>query len=213
MFPWPTSLLLRNSVRQRLPVRPQRAVRHREDTVNGEDNGLGPGHSSPTWLARRRLSRAWMRKHPRLSWEGRLAMIFRDQSHIDRVREALWSPAGEGASVLVGSGLSRNAQAARPGASGPPLLGELVNGLSRALYPEPDSAKSASGPAPASGFGAVERLAQEYETASGGGEGVKPDGTGSGFHALCLPLMLPTGDDGRRVLRLGWLPEGCQYRW
>lgn len=94
-------------------------------------------------------------------------MTFRDQSHIDRVREALWSPAGEGASVLVGSGLSRNAPAARSGASGPPLLGELVNGLARALYPEPKSAKGASGAAPASGFGAVERLAMEYETAFG----------------------------------------------
>ena len=36
-------------------------------------------------------------------------MEFSDQSHINRVRDALWRRFGNGATVMVGSGFSRNA--------------------------------------------------------------------------------------------------------
>ena len=36
-------------------------------------------------------------------------MKFTDQSHINRVRDALYRRSGNGASVMVGSGFSRNA--------------------------------------------------------------------------------------------------------
>ena len=45
-------------------------------------------------------------------------MYISDQSHIDRVREALWQRSG-GASVMIGSGFSRNALKLRPQADAP----------------------------------------------------------------------------------------------
>ena len=40
-------------------------------------------------------------------------MIFRDQSHIDQVHDALWKRY-RGACVMIGSGFSRNARETRP---------------------------------------------------------------------------------------------------
>ena len=37
-------------------------------------------------------------------------MTFPDQSHINRVRDALHQRAGNGASVMIGSGFSKNAE-------------------------------------------------------------------------------------------------------
>ena len=41
-------------------------------------------------------------------------MSFRDQSHIDCVRDALWTHSVGGASLMVGAGFSRNAECSRP---------------------------------------------------------------------------------------------------
>ncbi len=85
-----------------------------------------------------------------------------DQSHIDRVREALWRPSGGGASVMVGSGFSKGAQKIRLGAADPPTWRELGEEMSKKLFPT-DNQKNR--PEPTSDT--LPRLAQEYETAFG----------------------------------------------
>ena len=85
-----------------------------------------------------------------------------DQSHIDRVREALWRPSGGGASVMVGSGFSRSAQKIRLGAADPPTWRELGEEMSKKLFPT-DNQKNR----PESTSDTLPRLAQEYETAFG----------------------------------------------
>ena len=85
-----------------------------------------------------------------------------DQSHIDRVREALWRPSGGGASVMVGSGFSKGAQKIRPGAADPPTWRELGEEMSKKLCPTDDPKNR-----PESTSDTLPRLAQEYETAFG----------------------------------------------
>lgn len=96
-------------------------------------------------------------------------MSFPDQSHIERVRDALWGSAGGNASVMVGSGLTRGAARLRLGAAEPPLLGDLAVTLSSKLYPQVaiDGGVPASGPGIASHAIPIERLAQEYESGFG----------------------------------------------
>lgn len=62
-------------------------------------------------------------------------MGFSDQSHINRVRDALWRPHAGRASVMVGSGFSQNAVVEVPGASPPPDWSELVGAMRDKLYP------------------------------------------------------------------------------
>ena len=96
-------------------------------------------------------------------------MSLPDQSHIDRVRDALWDASGSNASVMVGSGLTRSAARLRPGAAEPPLLPDLARELFRRLYPAKafEGRSSEGNAAPASNAIPVERLAQEYEIAFG----------------------------------------------
>ncbi len=85
---------------------------------------------------------------------------FPDQSHIDRVREALWNSNGSGASVMVGSGFSRLATKEMPTLPDLPLWREVATAIAGRLYPEQEDPSVA----------AVDRvlgLAQEYETAFG----------------------------------------------
>ena len=86
-------------------------------------------------------------------------MTFPDQSHIDRVRNALWQHTGGGASVMIGAGFSRCARKARPGASDPPMWLEVTKGISNKLYPLEDAEDSSPGD--------PLRLAQEYESSFG----------------------------------------------
>ncbi len=84
--------------------------------------------------------------------------LFSDQSHIDQVRDALWGRHGNGASVMVGSGLSRCALKAWPDAGEAAMLSDLAFKLHQKLYPH------------SSEMGAADRvlsLAQEYEAAFG----------------------------------------------
>ena len=64
-------------------------------------------------------------------------MNFPDQSHINRVRDALWRRSGTGASVMIGSGFSKNAVPNRPGARELPNWDELTAHLFAELYPQP----------------------------------------------------------------------------
>ena len=88
--------------------------------------------------------------------------IFPDQSHVDKVREALAMRPISRASVMVGSGFSRNATKKRFDVQDPPLWDDVAKAIVGKLYPERgDSAKHAI-----SADNAL-RFAQEYKTAHG----------------------------------------------
>ena len=82
---------------------------------------------------------------------------FPDQPFLNRVRDALWRRPGQ-ASVMIGSGFSRNARKSRPDVGDMPLWSDLAEALSKSL--------STSGDKPACEVDALE-LAQEYEQAFG----------------------------------------------
>ena len=82
---------------------------------------------------------------------------FPDQRSLNHVRDALWRRPGQ-ASVMIGSGFSRNARKNRPDAPDIPLWPDLAKTLAQNL--------SISGDNPASEGDALE-LAQEYEQAFG----------------------------------------------
>ena len=88
-------------------------------------------------------------------------MTFPDQSHINRVRDALHQRAGNGAAVMVGSGFSRNAISIH-NAGDLPTWDQITNRLHEKLYPdEGDGHDSLRG-----GHDSL-RTAQEYEAAFG----------------------------------------------
>ena len=68
---------------------------------------------------------------------------FQDQSHINQVREALWERPYGRASVMVGSGFSRNAGKAQPDAGDLPMWDELAREMARRLYPEKVNSEAA----------------------------------------------------------------------
>ena len=117
-------------------------------------------------------------------------MIVPDQSHIDRVRNALWQHTGGGASVMIGAGFSRCARKARPGASDPPMWLEVTKGISNKLYPLEDAEDSSPGD--------PLRLAQEYESSFG-----RPD-----LHDFLRRLIRDDDHEPdamhRRLLHLPW---------
>ena len=125
-------------------------------------------------------------------------MIFPDQSHIDRVRNALWQHTGGGASVMIGAGFSRCARKARPGASDPPMWLEVTKGISDKLYPPEDAEDSAPGARNVSSPGDSLRLAQEYKSAFGC----------SDLHDFLRRLIRDDDHEPdamhRRLLRLPW---------
>ena len=95
-------------------------------------------------------------------------MIFRDQSHINQVRDALWGRPGRGATVMVGSGFSRNAHIkVRPDASVPPLWKGIATEMYERLYPSFHSG-NASNIRPEAVLD-YPKIAQEYEAAFGRG--------------------------------------------
>lgn len=84
-------------------------------------------------------------------------MRFTDQSHINRVRDSLWQRSGPGASVMVGSGFSRNSVPHSPQVGTLPTWEEVTNQLHNGLYPHEDN----------DGIPDQLRIAQEYEAAFG----------------------------------------------
>ena len=86
-----------------------------------------------------------------------------DQVHIDRIREALWKKPGYGASVMVGSGFSRNAEGIRPDVAPPPLWNDIAEALLKQLELRGgDSTKHNTGVSGLSVDNPL-RLAQAYE--------------------------------------------------
>ena len=91
-------------------------------------------------------------------------MLFSDQSHINRVRDALWRSSGNGASVMVGSGFSRNAERVIRNAREMPTWQNLVDYFYDALYPQGNGSSSGINHRPATDN---VRIAQEYKAAFG----------------------------------------------
>lgn len=87
-------------------------------------------------------------------------MTFPDQPHMNHVSDALWRIGG-GASVMVGSGFSRNARPRRPDPLPMPTLKEMARELHRMLHPCGGNPTDCPPPE------RVPRLAEEYEAAFG----------------------------------------------
>ncbi len=121
--------------------------------------------------------------------------VFPDQSHIDRVRDALWVPRGGGASVMVGSGFSKNAVKSRPDAGEPPILRELAREIANRLYPQSDGAVQEGEDTATS---QLLSRAQEYETAFGRSD------LHRFLHQLIRDEDFKPGNEHSRLLRLPW---------
>ena len=93
-------------------------------------------------------------------------MTMPDQSHINQVRDALWRWPIGGASVMVGSGFSKNAEKTAFDADGMPSWREITRLVCNELYPadEPRRRGVLADAATTSGF---LKLAQEYKSAFG----------------------------------------------
>ena len=86
-------------------------------------------------------------------------MNFPDQNHINRVRDALWQRSSNRASVMVGSGFSRNSVPIGPQVTALPTWEEVTNQLHQELYPQEND----------TGYPNQLRTAQEYEAGFGRG--------------------------------------------
>ena len=82
---------------------------------------------------------------------------FPDQIHLNHVRDALWRRPSQ-ASVMIGSGFSRNARRNRPDAPDIPLWADLARALAKSLSASRDGQEGEADPL---------ELAQEYEQAFG----------------------------------------------
>ena len=91
-------------------------------------------------------------------------MSFPDQTHINQVREALHRRTGNGASVMVGSGFSRNAERISITAKEMPTWRDLVDHFYNSLYPQDKVSCNQENPRPATDN---TRIAQEYDAAFG----------------------------------------------
>ena len=129
-------------------------------------------------------------------------MSFPDQSHIDRIRDALWRRTGGGASVMIGAGFSRCARKTRPGASDLPtwgeMWGEMTKRISDKRYPREGNEDLSPNARKAPSTRDFLSLAQEYEAAFGRSEL-------QGFiRQLIRDDDHEPGEMHRRLLRLPW---------
>lgn len=124
--------------------------------------------------------------------------IFQDQSHIDQVRDALWARQGSGASVMVGSGFSKNSLNVRPDADGPPMLQAVAEAMHKRLYPRINAEGAQANDSESIAAERIPSLAQEYKTAFGRGN----------LHQLLQRLIrdddLRPGEAHNRLLQLPW---------
>lgn len=124
-------------------------------------------------------------------------MIFRDQSHIDQVHDALWKRY-RGACVMIGSGFSRNARETRPNADDPPTWREVGRAIHKRLYPQRNGGSRGDNIAQTPGTDNILRLAQEYEAAFG-----RPE-LNRFLRQLIRDEDYKPGDAHLRLLRLPW---------
>ena len=98
------------------------------------------------------------------------SQTFPDQSHMNRVRDALSISPTSRASVMVGSGFSRNAEKVNSNANDIPLWQDIATEIFNTLYPdERTDGRDGESVGALSADNAL-RLAQEYETAFGQSE-------------------------------------------
>ena len=124
-------------------------------------------------------------------------MQFPDQSHINRVRDALWrrSPS---ATVMVGSGFSRNAERILPNALPSPTWRDLVEAMYAKLYPHDEDRHKTPAITVGSATSDALRLAQEYVAAFG-----RTDLHGF-LRSLIRDEAFRPGRFHERLLRLRW---------
>ena len=123
---------------------------------------------------------------------------FPDQSHIDRVRDALWQRSGGGASVMVGSGFSRNALKTRPDAGDIPMWPELAKAISDRLYTLGCEGDRYSEILETPTTDGLLKIAQEYEAAFG------PSDLRLLLKQLVRDDDYNPGEAHKRLLRLPW---------
>ncbi|MCY4259286.1 MAG: SIR2 family protein, partial [Rhodobacteraceae bacterium] len=122
---------------------------------------------------------------------------FPDQSNFNRVRDALWKRPS-GASIMIGSGFSRNAEMVQSTPSPAPSWRELIEAMCEKLYPyENDGHQVAAITAAGETSGAL-RLAQEFETAFG------RSGLFSFLRTHVRDDLMEPRQFHRRLLRLPW---------
>ena len=122
-------------------------------------------------------------------------MTFPDQSHINIVRDALHQRTGNGASVMVGSGFSRNADRIIRGDREMPMWQDLGNHFYDALYPSVAGAVGETDRGPAHNN---VRIAQEYEAAFG------RSALHDALRRLVPDMEYAPGPLHLRLLRLPW---------
>ena len=116
-------------------------------------------------------------------------MSIPDQIHINQVRDALWQRFGSGASVMVGSGFSKNA-VKRPDTEDLPMWRDVIEKMTHKLYQQESSRKLATkNPL---------RIAQEYETAFG------PSHLRRFIRQTVRDDDFKPGDAHKQLLRLPW---------
>ena len=119
------------------------------------------------------------------------SLSFPDQSHINRVRDALWEQPNGRASIMVGAGFSRNADSTEPSASELPLWQDFAREMLHRLYPQYADMESVDA------YDLL-RLAQEYETGFGRSDLHKF------LQELVRDIEFNPGDMHQRLLRLPW---------
>ena len=125
------------------------------------------------------------------------SLYFPDQSHINRVRDALWEQPNGRASIMVGAGFSRNADSTEPSARDIPLWWDIAREMFHRLYPQYADDPQNTDPDAVAAYDAL-KLAQEYETGFGR----------SDLHKFLQELVRDNefnpGDMHQRLLRLPW---------
>ena len=113
-----------------------------------------------------------------------------DQININQVRDALWQRFGGGASVMVGSGFSKNAEKIRANTEDLPMWQDVIEAMTRKLNQQHSSSKLvAKNPL---------RVAQEYETAFG------PSHLRRFIRQIVRDDDFRPGDAHKQLLRLPW---------
>ena len=125
-------------------------------------------------------------------------MHFPDQSHINRVRDALWQRSSSGASIMVGAGFSRNAEKAQLDVHDSPTWHKIAKSICHKLYPQRAEMCQQNAIGKTAGTNDFLRLAQEYEVAFGRGD----------LHSYLGRLVrdndFKPGKMHKRLLRLPW---------
>lgn len=124
--------------------------------------------------------------------------MFLDMANVLHIREALWRHKGLGnASVMVGSGFSRNAEPVGPSPPPMPAWWQMAEALCEPLYPDDDLRRQAAA-REASGTSGFLRIAQEYKTAFGA------SALNSRIRSLVPDTQYNPSDLHKRLLRLQW---------